>query len=73
LRTLGQLLGSLLHGGANGGEFSLGCAKACDEIQNLFEENSAIEIAVQHAKLAELGVRVVGRRMRVHECMLAFQ
>jgi hypothetical protein len=64
LRTLRELLGSLLHGGADGGEFSGGCTEARDEIQNLFEEDGPIEIAVEHAKVAEFGVRVVVWRVR---------
>jgi hypothetical protein len=41
--TLGKLLGSRLHSGANGGKLGSRCAKACDEIENLFEEDGAIE------------------------------
>ena len=41
--TLGKLLCSRLHSGANGGKLGSRCAKACDEIENLFEEDGAIE------------------------------
>jgi hypothetical protein len=74
LWTLGKLLGSRLHSGANGGKLGSRCAKACDEIENLFEEDGAIEAPVDDAKLAEFGVRVVVGRMRVHpRIVVAFQ
>jgi hypothetical protein len=43
------LLRALLNGRTNGGEFRFGCGEAFDKVQNLFEEDAAIEIAVEKA------------------------
>src|SRR5215472_18737025 len=43
------LLRPLLNGRTNGGEFRFGCGEAFDKVQNLFEEDAAIEIAVEKA------------------------
>jgi hypothetical protein len=55
-RAFREPLRALLDGGANGRKFSSGGAKGCDEMQNLFEEDGAIEIAVQHAEIAKFPI-----------------
>jgi hypothetical protein len=55
-RAFREPLRALLDGGANGRKLSSGGAKACDEMQNLFEEDGAIEIAVQHAEIAKFPI-----------------
>jgi hypothetical protein len=63
------LLRALLNGRTNGGEFRFGCGEAFDKVQNLFEEDAAIEIAVEKELVV---ARIVFAGMRVNPRILAF-